>query len=327
LPVCILSSLKLSAVNSLFSRKMKGLVIKSTGSLFTVQMDDGIKLSCRIRGNLRLKDFEATNPVTVGDHVEVEKSAGDEVGLISEVHERKNYIIRKSVKLSKQIQVIAANIDRAFVIATPVFPKTSLGFIDRFLATAEAYNIPGGIIFNKSDLYSDEVKQHVSELKNLYESIGYTVLVISVPETETLEELKKELKNKVNLFSGHSGVGKSSIINALIPGLNLKTSAISEQHLKGTHTTTFAEMHELPQTGYIIDTPGIREFGIIDFDTYEVSHFFPEIFKTGRACQFNNCLHTYEKKCAVKDAVSSGKIAMSRYESYLSILSNQDIFR
>ncbi len=306
---------------------MKGLVIKSTGSLFSVKLDDGQKLLCRIRGNLRLKDFEATTPVTVGDHVEIEKNAGDDVGLISEVHARKNYIIRKSVKLSKQIQIIASNIDRAFVIATPVFPKTSLGFIDRFLATAEAYNIPGGIIFNKSDIYNDEIKQQVNELKTLYEQIGYRVLVVSVPEKSTLEKLNEELKNKVNLFSGHSGVGKSSIINTLIPGLNLKTSGISEQHLKGTHTTTFAEMHELPEGGYIIDTPGIREFGTIDFDTYEVSHFFPEIFKVGRACQFNNCLHTNETKCAVKDAVRSGEIALSRYESYLSILSNQDIFR
>ena len=290
-------------------------------------MDDGNKLSCRIRGNLRLKDFEATNPVTVGDHVEVEKNIGDEVGLISEVYERKNYIIRKSVKLSKQIQIIAANIDRAFMIATLVFPKTSLGFIDRFLATAEAYNIAGGIIFNKADIYNEEVKQHAIKLKNLYENIGYKVMIVSTFEKATLLELKEELKKKVNLFSGHSGVGKSSIINTLIPGLNLKTSAISEQHLKGTHTTTFAEMHELPGGGYIIDTPGIREFGTIDFDKYEVSHFFPEIFKVGRLCQFNNCLHTYEKKCAVKDAVQSGDIAMSRYESYLSILSNQDIFR
>jgi ribosome biogenesis GTPase len=306
---------------------MQGLVIKSTGSLFSVKLDDGKKLSCRIRGNLRLKDFEATNPVTVGDHVEVEKNPGDETGLISAVHQRKNYIIRKSVKLSKQIQIIASNMDRAFVIATPVFPKTSLGFIDRFLATAEAYSIPGGIIFNKSDLYNEEVIAQVDGLKNLYEGIGYAVIIVSVLEKEGLEKLKEELKNKVNLFSGHSGVGKSSIINTLIPGLNLKTSGISEQHLKGTHTTTFAEMHELPQGGYIIDTPGIREFGTIAFDTYEVSHFFPEIFKTGRACQFNNCLHVNENRCAVKDAVRSGEIAISRYESYLSILSNQDLFR
>ena len=306
---------------------MKGLAVKSTGSLYSVKLDDGTIIPCRIRGNLRLKNFEATNPITVGDHVEVEFKKGDDVGMISELFERKNYIIRKSVKLSKQVQIIAANIDRAFVIATPVFPKTSLGFIDRFLSTAEAYNIPGGIIFNKSDLYDGEVRKKIDQLKTLYENIGYKVIVVSAFHEASMEKLKAALKNKVNLFSGHSGVGKSSIINALIPGLRLKISAISEQHLKGTHTTTFAEMHEMPEGGYIIDTPGIREFGTIDFDQYEVSHFFPEIFKTGRSCQFNNCLHTNEKLCAVKDAVREGTIALSRYESYLSILSNEDIFR
>ena len=306
---------------------MKGLVVKSTGSLFTVKLADQTFVPCRIRGNLRLKTYEATSPVTVGDQVEVEYKEGDEVGMISELYERKNYIIRKSVKLSKQIQIIAANIDRAFVIATPVFPKTSLGFIDRFLATAEAYNISGGIIFNKSDLYKEDTWKWVNEMKMLYESIGYIVMTASSLDKSKIGNLKSELTNHVNLFSGHSGVGKSSLINSLIPGLNLKTSAISEQHLKGTHTTTFAEMHELPAGGYIIDTPGIREFGTIDFNTNEVSHFFPEIFKTGRSCRFNNCLHTNEKDCAVKEAVKARTIAMSRYESYLSILSNQDIFR
>ena len=302
-------------------------MIKSTGSLYSVRLDDGSIIPCRIRGNLRLKAFEATNPITVGDHVEVEYTIGDDLGMISELMERKNYIIRKSVKLSKQVQIIAANIDRAFVIATPVFPKTSLGFIDRFLATAEAYNIPGGIIFNKSDLYDVLVRDRVAGLKALYEAIGYQVIVVSSIDDQSMNSLSCILKSKVNLFSGHSGVGKTSIINALIPGINLKTSAISEQHLKGTHTTTFAEMHEMPNGGYIIDTPGIREFGTIDFDRYEISHFFPEIFRTGRSCQFNNCLHANEKLCAVKDAVQEGSIALSRFESYLSILSNEDIFR
>jgi ribosome biogenesis GTPase len=306
---------------------MKGLVIKSTGSLFNVKLNDGKVLLCRIRGNLRLKTFEATNPVTVGDQVEVEEQSGDETGMISRLYDRKNYIIRKSVKLSKQIQVIAANIDRAIVIATPVFPKTSLGFIDRFLATAEAYSIKGGIIFNKSDLYSDEVWKWVNTLTQLYTGIGYKVMVVSTLQQESIVKLNENLKNNVNLFSGHSGVGKSSVINALIPGLNLKTSTISEQHLKGTHTTTFAEMHELTDGGYIIDTPGIREFGVIDFNKYEVSHFFPEIFKMGRTCRYNNCLHINELNCAVKTAVQNEAIASSRYESYLSILSNQDIFR
>ncbi len=273
-----------------------------------------------------MKDFEATNPVTVGDHVDVELRE-DGFGLITELLERRNYIIRKSVKLSKQVQIIAANIDCAYVIATPVLPKTSLGFIDRFLATAEAYNIPGGIIFIKSDIYNDAVWSFVNEQKQLYEGIGYSVTIVSSFKEESLDELKAALRGKVNLFSGHSGVGKSSLINKLIPGVNLKISGLSSQHFKGKHTTTFAEMHLLPEGGYIIDTPGIREFGTIDFDQYEVSHFFPEIFKASKNCKFSNCLHTNEKECAVKKAVEDGTIALSRFESYLSILGNEDVFR
>jgi ribosome biogenesis GTPase / thiamine phosphate phosphatase len=304
---------------------MRGVVIKSTGSQYLVRLDDGNKLLCRIRGNMRLKGFEATNPVTVGDHVEVEDAGG--TGLITELHDRKNYIIRKSVKLSKQVQIIASNIDRAYVVATPVLPKISLGFIDRFLATAEAYSVPAGVIFNKSDVYDEMVWEWMNELKVLYEKINYKVLIVSSFDASTLAELKKELRSKVNLFSGFSGVGKSSLINALIPTLNLKVSAISAQHQKGTHTTTFAEMHELPFGGFIIDTPGIREFGTIDFDKFEVSHFFPEIFKIGRECKYNNCLHLNESNCAVQIAVESGEIALSRYESYISILNNEDFFR
>lgn len=306
---------------------MRGIVIKSTGALYTVRLEDGQNLVCRIRGNLRLKDFEATNPLTVGDHVRVEWDPAHEVGYITELFDRKNYIIRKSVKLSKQVQIIAANVDRAWVVATPVLPKTSLGFIDRFLATAEAHSVPGGIIWNKADIYDDDVWDFVNELKQLYESIGYKVMAVSALSGLGMQALKHELKGKVNLFSGHSGVGKSSLINALIPGSTLKTSNLSSQHMKGTHTTTFAEMHSLPDGGFLIDTPGIREFGTIDFDKYEVSHFFPEIFAAGKGCRFNNCLHTNEKDCAVKPAVERGEIAYSRYDSYLSILSNQDIFR
>jgi ribosome biogenesis GTPase len=303
---------------------MKGVITKSTGSQYLVRLGDGRVILSRIRGNLRLKGFEATNPVTVGDHVEVEESDG--AGIITKLHDRKNYIIRKSVNLSKQIQVIAANLDRAFVVATPVSPRTSLGFIDRFLSTAEAYSIPAGIIFNKRDLYDDEVTDYVKELKSLYTSIGYAVFIVTSLETDSLAEMKEELKNKVSLFSGHSGVGKSTLINALIPGANLKTSEISS-YQKGIHTTTFAEMHELPSGGFIIDTPGIREFGTIDFDKYEVSHFFPEIFKAGRGCKFNNCLHFNETQCAVLDAVRNNEIALSRYESYVSIMMNQDVFK
>lgn len=303
---------------------MKGVITKSTGSQYLVRTDDGKVLLSRIRGNLRLKGFEATNPVTVGDHVEVEDMDGSP--MITRLHDRKNYIIRKSVNLSRQIQVIAANLDSALVVATPVSPRTSLGFIDRFLSTAEAYDIPAGIIFNKSDIYDEKILAYVSDLKSLYTSIGYRVFIVSAKNENSLAELKSGLKDKVTLFSGHSGVGKSTLINALIPGSELKTSEISS-YQKGIHTTTFAEMHELPTGGFVIDTPGIREFGTIDFDKYEVSHFFPEIFKTGRGCKFGNCLHYNESECAVLDALEKNEIALSRYESYVSIMMNQDVFK
>ncbi len=306
---------------------MQGLVIKSTGSQYLVRFDDGRILLCRIRGNLRMKEFEATNPITVGDRVDVEWKPGDDVGQITDMLPRKNYIIRKSVKLSRQVQILAANIDRAFVVATPLLPKTSLGFIDRFLATAEAYNISAGIIWNKADLYDEEIWEYIAESKNLYESIGYKVFSVSAFNGFGFHALLEEMKGKVNLFSGHSGVGKSSLINALIPGMKLKTAEISQQHLKGKHTTTFAEMHLLPEGGYIIDTPGIREFGTIDFDTYEVSHFFPEIFRVSKNCQYGNCIHLNEKNCAVKKAVEAGEISESRFDSYLSILTKQDVFK
>jgi ribosome biogenesis GTPase / thiamine phosphate phosphatase len=307
---------------------MQGTVIKSTGNNYLVRLSDGRRVLCKIRGNLRLQGFEATNPLTVGDRVEVDTQVSSEdLHWITSIHDRKNYIIRKSVKLSKQVQIIAANIDRAFVVATPVLPKTSLGFIDRFLATAEAYTIPGGIIWNKSDFYDDDVWSYVNEVNEIYVDAGYKVFVVSAQSGDGLDALNEELKDRISLFSGHSGVGKSSLINTLIPGLGLKTSVLSSQHLKGTHTTTFAEMHELPNGGYIIDTPGIREFGTIDFLKHEVSHYFPEIFRVSPQCRFNNCLHTTEKDCAVKPAVEEGRIALSRYESYLSILSGQDIFR
>ncbi|MEO8088136.1 MAG: ribosome small subunit-dependent GTPase A, partial [Bacteroidota bacterium] len=291
---------------------------------YLVRTDDGRVLLSRIRGNLRLKGFEATNPVTVGDNVEVEESDG--MGMITDLHDRKNYIIRKSVNLSKQIQVIAANLDLALVVATPISPRTSLGFIDRFLSTAQAYSIPAGIVFNKCDLYDETVNAYVDELKTLYKSIGYSFFIVSSLDENSLVDLKNELKDNVNLFSGHSGVGKSTLINTLVPGINLRTSEISS-YQKGIHTTTFAEMHQLPFGGFIIDTPGIREFGTIDFDKYEVSHFFPEIFRKGRECKFGNCLHFNETQCAVQDAVRNNEIALSRYESYVSIMMNQDVFK
>jgi ribosome biogenesis GTPase len=304
---------------------MKGTIMKSTGSLYQVRLDDGRTVSCRIRGNLRLKDFEATNPLAVGDHVQVEPRDG--ASWVTAILPRKNYIIRKSIKLSRQVQVLAANIDQALVIATPVFPRTSLGFIDRFLATAEAYSIPAGILFNKTDLYDTATWNVVRELEALYTGIGYTVAFASALEPGGTDSLNPVLHDKVTLFAGHSGVGKSSLINRLVPGLELKTASISSQHLKGTHTTTFAEMHLLPGGGGLIDTPGIREFGIIDFQTSEVSHYFPEIFRAGKRCRYNNCMHLQEVHCAVKEALREGKIAPSRYDSYLSIVENEDIFR
>ena len=308
---------------------MQGTIIKSTGNQYRVLFEDGKIVFCKIKGNLRLKDFEATNPLTVGDKVEVELNNNIDTDFlwITKLYDRKNYIIRKSVKLSSQFQIIAANIDIAFVVATPVLPKTSLGFIDRFLATAEAHTLSAGIIWNKNDLYDESVWEFTNETKKLYEEIGYKVFIVSAITGDGISELNETMKDKVCLFSGHSGVGKSSLINTLIPGKALKTAKISTKHVKGIHTTTFAEMHHLPEGGFIIDTPGIREFGTIDFDKYEVSHFFPDIFKISGNCKFNNCLHTTEKDCAVKPAVERGEIALSRFESYLSIMSGQDVFK
>lgn len=307
---------------------MQGIVIKSTGNQYLIRLDDQTQIIGRIRGNLRLQDFAATNPLTVGDRVEVDINDFEgELHWITKLIPRKNYIIRKSIKLSKQVQIIAANIDFACVVATPVLPKTSLGFIDRFLATAEAYSIPAGVIWNKADIYDDDIRDFLSEVNEMYESIGYRTFVVSSFSEEGLDELSAALKDKINLLSGHSGVGKSSLINKLIPTLNIKTAKLSSQHMKGKHTTTFAEMHLLPFGGFIIDTPGIREFGTIDFAESEVSHYFPEIFKVSKGCKFNNCIHTNEKDCAVKTAVEAGEIAMSRYDSYLSILGGQDIFK
>jgi ribosome biogenesis GTPase len=248
-------------------------------------------------------------------------------GVITEIKERKNFIHRKSVNLSKQIHILAANIDLALVIATPVMPRTSTGFIDRFLATAEAYRIPGGVVFNKSDLFDEEVNEYVEALAEMYRSVGYETFIVSAIDNNTLSALKDRLHNHLTLFAGHSGTGKSTLINALIPGMELKTGEISVQHLKGRHTTTFAEAHPLEEGGFIIDTPGIREFGILNFEKNEVSHFFPEIFKASEGCKFNNCIHTIEKDCAVIKAVEDSQIAMTRYHSYLSILENEDIFR
>ncbi len=303
----------------------KGLVLKSTGSFYQVEGDDGKIYRCSVKGKMRIKGSDTTNPVAVGDRVLFEIEGNE--GVISKVEMRKNYIIRKSVNLSRQAQILATNIDLALVVATPLYPRTSTGFIDRFLATAEAYSIPAGIIFNKSDLYEEDVKEYVDELSAMYRKVGYMTFIVSSLSGDGLGELMSVLENKTTLLSGHSGTGKSTMVNKLIPGLELKTSEISVQHLKGKHTTTFAEMHHLPGGGFIIDTPGIREFGILDFDTYEVSHFFPEIFKASANCKFGNCLHVNEKECAVLNAIENSEIALTRYASYVSILNNEDIFK
>lgn len=304
---------------------MKATVIKSTGSNITVRDEVGEVYLCKVRGNFRIKDIDATNPVAVGDVVDVELR--DHTHFITALHERRNYIIRKSVKLSKQVQILAANIDTAYVIATLVLPKTSTGFIDRFLATAEAYNINAGIIINKIDLLEKDLLDEAEELMKLYSALGYKVFLVSAFNANDMSLLSAEISGKVNLFSGHSGVGKSTLINALIPRLDLKTGQISRQHLTGKHTTTFAEMHALPSGGYIIDSPGIREFGIFDFDKYNVSHYFPEMFKLLPQCRYNNCTHTNENGCAVIKAVERGDIAESRYNNYVSILNNEDFYK
>ncbi len=305
--------------------KISGRVIKSTGSHYEI-WSEGRIFNCRMRGHFRLKDSDTTNPAVVGDFVTVEWYEENQTGWITEIKPRTNYIIRKAKNLSRQAHILAANLDLALVVVTPVMPYTSTGFIDRFLSTAEAYSIPAGLIFNKADIYDQPIDEQVNELIRLYESIGYVCFKVSALNAETLDQLKITLTNKTTLLSGHSGSGKSTLINALIPGLNIKTAAISRQHLKGVHTTTFAQMYWLPQGGFIIDTPGIREFGVLDFNPKEVSHFFPEIFKTSKACRFNDCSHIREAGCAVIPAIGK-QIALSRYESYLSILRNEDLHR
>jgi ribosome biogenesis GTPase len=305
--------------------ELTGTVVKSTGSNYEI-WHEGKIYNGRIKGTFRLKGIDTTNPVVVGDTVTLQLPDGETTGWITDVKPRKNYIIRKSKNLSKQAHILAANLDLALMVVTPVMPRTSTGFIDRFLATAEAYSIPAGLVFNKSDLYDESIEKYTDSLIALYQKINYLCFKVSAVKAETLNELSKVLHHKVTLLSGHSGAGKSTLINALIPGLNLKTAPISKQHLKGMHTTTFAQMHPLPEGGFIIDTPGIREFGTLDFNPKEVSHFFPEIFNMAKNCRFSDCTHTHEKGCAVIPALEK-EIALSRYESYLSILRNEDLYR
>lgn len=303
---------------------MEGLVIKSTGSWYQVKTPGGQRVDCRIKGRFRTKGITTTNPIAVGDHVDFEMEPELGTGVITDLHPRKNYIIRKSINLSRQAQIIAANLDQAFLVVTLASPRTSLGFIDRFLVTSEAYDIPASLVFNKLDLFSDEGLEILARYKEIYEKIGYPCYDVSALECTGLETVLELLHDKVTLFSGHSGVGKSSLINALLPDLQLRTTEISEWHDKGVHTTTFAEMFELPQGGYIIDTPGIRELGVIDIEKQELSHFFPEMRARLNQCRYNSCRHINEPGCAVIKAVGDGEIELSRYESYLSIYHGND---
>lgn len=303
---------------------MKGLVTKSTGSWYSVLIDNGKYYNCRIKGKFRIKGLKSTNPIAVGDKVIFELEKNSEVGVINEILKRKNYIVRKSVNLSRQTHIIGANIDIAFLIVTMANPQTSTGFIDRFLITAEAYNIPTIIVFNKIDIYnSNEIsKMHI--LKDIYTKIGYKCIEVSAITGENMENIKNEMKNNISMFSGHSGVGKSTLINVIDTSLNLKTSKVSDAHGKGMHTTTYAEMFNLDFGGFIIDTPGIKGFGLVDITPSEVGGYFSEFFALQSECKFSNCLHTNEPKCAVKKAVEKGQISSSRYISYLSFLEEEE---
>lgn len=303
---------------------MKGLVTKSTGSWYQVQIPEGGVYQSRIQGKFRTKNSRSTNPVAVGDWVEIQPEPGLDTAVITEIYERKNHLIRKSVNLSRHTQVIAANVDQAFLVVTLASPPTSLGFIDRFLVTAEAYGIPAHLVFNKLDLFSKEGLEILAEYQRIYEDIGYPCHQISALEGLNIAELEKLLKDKTTLISGHSGVGKTTLINRLCPGRNLRTGTISGWSDKGKHTTTFAEMIPLQLGGYLIDTPGIQEFGIIDIEKNELGHYFPEMRALLNQCKFHNCHHINEPNCVVREAVEEGKISESRYESYLSIYHNNE---
>lgn len=303
---------------------VKGVVIKSTGSWYSVRTDQGKVIECRIKGKFRLSGIKSTNPVTVGDIVDFKFEEGSKNAIINTIRKRKNYIIRKSVKLSKQTHIIAANIDQVFLLITLEHPPTLTAFIDRFLVTAEAYHIPAILLFNKSDLIVEQQNKKRKELIQTYTEIGYQCLEISATTQFNLKSLKQLMTDKVSMFSGHSGVGKSTLINILDPDLKLDTKKVSLQHKQGQHTTTFAEMFSLPFGGYIIDTPGIKGFGIVDMNIQEIGDYFPEFFRLKSHCKFNNCLHINEPNCAIKKAVEADKITEWRYQNYLQLISDEE---
>lgn len=304
---------------------MKGVVTKSTGSIYFVRTETGEVFQCRLKGQFRIHGIRTTNPIAVGDFVEFDLPEQKQEGLIHTISERHNYIIRKSIKLSKFSHIIAANIDQLIIIASIEQPRTSTGFIDRVLVTAEAYHIPACVVFNKIDIYSTKSEERYKALMELYRNIGYGVMAVSALEGTNLNEFKTLLTHKTSLLTGHSGVGKTALINAVEPSMNLKTGNISGYHLKGMHTTTFAEMLPLTGGGYIIDTPGIKEFGLIHFESREVGERFPEFRALLPGCRYTNCTHVHEPGCAVKEALQKGEISEGRYRNYLSILNDENL--
>ena len=302
---------------------MKGLVIKNTGSWYTVKTDDGNVVESKIKGNFRLKGIRSTNPVAVGDRVEIVRNQ-EGTAFITNIEDRRNYIIRKSQNLSKQSHIIAANVDQAFLLVTVNHPQTSTTFIDRFLASAEAYSVPVVLVFNKTDLLTEDELEYQKMMIELYENVGYDCVAISAEKGDGIDDLLGLLEGKITLLSGNSGVGKSTLINKIVPGVNLRTSDISDSHNTGMHTTTFSEMIQLERGGYIIDTPGIKGFGTFNMEPEEITGYFKDIFKFSQNCRFNNCTHTHEPGCAVLKAVEEHYIAQSRYQSYLSMLNDKD---
>ena len=302
---------------------MKGLVVKNTGSWYTVLTDDGQLIESKVKGNFRLKGIRSTNPVAVGDRVELVANA-EGTAFITAIEDRRNYIIRRSQNLSKQSHIIAANVDQAFLVVTVDFPQTSTTFIDRFLASAEAYRVPVVLVFNKTDLLDADLLRYQQMMMALYENIGYHCVAISAETGDGIEALRPLLQQKITLLSGNSGVGKSTLINRLVPDANLRTAEISDAHHTGQHTTTFSEMSSLPDGGWLIDTPGIKGFGTFDMEPEELTSYFPEIFRFSKDCRFSNCTHTHEPGCAVLHALEDHFIAQSRYQSYLSMMEDKD---